>query len=126
MKGICVVLLLASTAIAMAQKPHAKHIPTAAAQATPPPADHSQVPQPPAKPGATPAEPVEVTIPQTAQTEVDMAWKDLEIAQLKLQMKIQQILSSDPTMSYNLATKKFYKPKAKPAEPVKAPEPEKK
>lgn len=102
-------LLLLAPVLALAQKP----------------AQPTDVKTPvPQKTAVASVPPVEVKIPAADEETLNSAWKDVEIAQLKLQIRIQSILARDPKMSYDLQSHKFYKPAepvAKPEEPVKKP-----
>lgn len=66
--------------------------------------------QMPATPGKNPPPLYEVTVPSAAQFQIDAAWKDLEIAQLRLQLVVQQAgaqMGSD--VYYDFNQKKFFR-----------------
>lgn len=61
---------------------------------------------------------VEVTPPAEKTLEIDNAWKDLQIAQLHLQLVLQQTLAAmDKGTYYSMDQHKFFKP-APPSAPV--------
>ena len=62
-------------------------------------------------PSRTP--PVLVTAPAQAQAQIDSAWKDIQIAQLRLQLVIEQTLSGmEKGTYYDFSQQKFFRPPA--------------
>ena len=79
-----------------------------------------------ATPPVTPPAPQEVNVMPFTQVQIDAAWKDLEIAQLKLQLAVQQALSSlGSGVYYDFNQRKFLRqpavPATKPAFPKEKP-----
>lgn len=81
-----------------------------------------QVPNKQTPPSPPPAPPVPVVAPANSdeQATVQSAWKDVEIAQLRLQIVVQSILAKHTGWSYNITRKQFEMPAPAPAEPAPA------
>ena len=60
-------------------------------------------------PAANPPQPV--SVPVQAQSQIDSAWKDIQIAQLRLQLVIEQTLSGmEKGTYYDFSQQKFFRP----------------
>ena len=64
-------------------------------------------------PAATPPQPV--SVPAQMQAQIDSAWTDIQIAQLRLQLVIEQTLSGmEKGTYYDFSQQKFFRPPALP------------
>jgi hypothetical protein len=74
--------------------------------------------------------PIAVSAPQSLQTQIDGAWKDVRIAQLQLTLIVQQALAGmEKGAYYDFTQQKFFRPAEPPKSTVKTPKgaiPEKK
>lgn len=71
--------------------------------------------QKPAAPPSAPPTPQQLAAPPLTQTQIDAAWKDLEIAQLRLQLVVQQALGPmGEDVYYDFMQKKFFRRTAAP------------